>query len=107
VNNELEIWNEVAVGSLRYYSGICLEGLRKIMNISQDSQSLSSDLNQRPPEYKTGVLPSHPCCSFHVEIVTCPVTKLVKFHSRVFFLGGGDILPEHNFLLEQDNDFTY
>jgi hypothetical protein len=37
------------------YSGICLEGLRKInKNLSQDYQSPSRDLNPIPPENETG-----------------------------------------------------
>jgi hypothetical protein len=43
--------------NLRYYSGICLEELRKTTNtLSQGSRSLGRDLNSRPPEYKAGVL---------------------------------------------------
>jgi hypothetical protein len=43
--------------NLRYYIGICLEGLRNAKkNISQDSQSLDWDLNLGPPKYEAGGL---------------------------------------------------
>jgi hypothetical protein len=42
---------------LRYYPGICLEGLRKITKIlSQDSLSKGRDLNSGPPECEVEVL---------------------------------------------------
>jgi hypothetical protein len=50
--------------NLRYYPGICLEGLRKnTENISQDSQSPGRDLNLRPPKYEAGVLTTRLQCS--------------------------------------------
>jgi hypothetical protein len=45
---------------LRYYLGICLEGLRKITDISQDSRSQGRNLNTGPPEYEAGVLTTRP-----------------------------------------------
>jgi hypothetical protein len=43
--------------NLRYYPGICVEGLRKTMkNLSQDSRSPGRDLNPGHPEYEAGVL---------------------------------------------------
>jgi hypothetical protein len=43
--------------NLRYYPGICLEGLRKAMEtLSQDSHSPGEDLNLGPPEYEANVL---------------------------------------------------
>jgi hypothetical protein len=43
--------------NLRYYPGICLEGLSKMMrNISQDSRSPERDLNSGSPEYEARVL---------------------------------------------------
>jgi hypothetical protein len=42
---------------LRYYPGICLEGLREITeNLSQDSRSSCRDLKPGLPEYEAGVL---------------------------------------------------
>jgi hypothetical protein len=42
VNDELgRIWKEVVVASLRYYSGISSEGLRKSENLGQDRQCSS------------------------------------------------------------------
>jgi hypothetical protein len=42
---------------LRYYPGLCLEGLRKTTrNLRQDSWSPSRDLNPEPPEHEVGVL---------------------------------------------------
>jgi hypothetical protein len=39
--------------NLRYYPGICLEGLRKTTkNLSQDNRSPGRDLNPGPPEYE-------------------------------------------------------
>jgi hypothetical protein len=35
-----------------YYTGICLEGLRKTTKFFQDSRSLGRDLNQGSPEYE-------------------------------------------------------
>jgi hypothetical protein len=44
--------------SLMYYPSICL-GLRKTTrNLSQDSQSLSQNLNPEHPKYEAGVLPT-------------------------------------------------
>jgi hypothetical protein len=38
----------------KYYSDVCMEGVRKTIKIlSQDSQCSSRDLNQAPPEYKS------------------------------------------------------
>jgi hypothetical protein len=48
---------------LRYYPGICLEGLRKTMKtLRQDSQSLSQDLNLGFPDHKAGVVTTWPRC---------------------------------------------
>jgi hypothetical protein len=47
--------------NLRYYPGICMEGLRKPMkNISQASWSQSEDVKSGPPKYEAGVLPTQP-----------------------------------------------
>jgi hypothetical protein len=41
---------------LRYYPGICLEGLRKITkNLSQDNQCQGTDMNPGPSEHEVGV----------------------------------------------------
>jgi hypothetical protein len=46
---------------LRYYPGICLEGLRKTTKcLGQDSWSLGQDLNPEPPEYEAGMLTIRP-----------------------------------------------
>jgi hypothetical protein len=46
--------------NLRYYPGICPEGLTKTMKTcSQDSWSLSQDLNLGPPECEARVLISY------------------------------------------------
>jgi hypothetical protein len=37
--------------TLKYYSDICIEGLRTTMNISQDGQTLGGDWNPGPPNY--------------------------------------------------------
>jgi hypothetical protein len=43
--------------NLRYYPGICLEGLRKTTKkLSQDSQSPDRDLKPGPPKYEAGVV---------------------------------------------------
>jgi hypothetical protein len=44
-------------------------------------------MNQCPPEYKAGVLPTQQRYSVYTEIVTCPVTWFVKFDSSVLILG--------------------
>jgi hypothetical protein len=45
--------------NVRYYPGICLEGLKKTTKpINEDSRSLSSDLNLGPPKYEAWVLTS-------------------------------------------------
>jgi hypothetical protein len=50
--------------NLRYYPGICLEGLRKATkNFSQDSRSPGRDLNSGPPEYEAGMLTTRPRCT--------------------------------------------
>jgi hypothetical protein len=47
--------------NLKYYPGICLEGLRKATKtLSQDSRSASRDLNPGPSEYEAGVLTTRP-----------------------------------------------
>jgi hypothetical protein len=47
--------------SLRYYSGIFLERLRKTMkSLCQDSRSPGVDLNPGPPAYEAGVLTTRP-----------------------------------------------
>jgi hypothetical protein len=47
---------------LRYYPGICLEELRKIINknLSEVSQTLDHDMKSGPPEYEAGVLITRP-----------------------------------------------
>jgi hypothetical protein len=46
--------------NLRYYPGICMEGLRKTTKpLSRDSRSPGRDLNPGPPEYE-GVLITRP-----------------------------------------------
>jgi hypothetical protein len=46
---------------LRYYPGICLEGLRKAMrNLDQDSQSLGLRTKPGSPEYGILVLTTRP-----------------------------------------------
>jgi hypothetical protein len=43
--------------NLRYYLGICLEGLIKTTkNLSEDSWSPGRDLNPETPEYEAGAL---------------------------------------------------
>jgi hypothetical protein len=43
--------------NLRYYPGICLEGLRKATkNASQNNRSAGRDLNPGPPVYEAEVL---------------------------------------------------
>jgi hypothetical protein len=56
VNNELErTWEETVVAYLRYYPGICLEGLRKTTKKTrQYIRSPGRDLNPGPPEYEVG-----------------------------------------------------
>jgi hypothetical protein len=47
--------------NLKYYTGTCVEGLRKITkNLSQDSRSPGRDLNLGSPEYEEGVLTTQP-----------------------------------------------
>jgi hypothetical protein len=42
---------------LKYYSGICLEELKKTTkDLSQDSRSPDRDFNPGPPEYEAGML---------------------------------------------------
>jgi hypothetical protein len=43
--------------NLRYYLGIFLEGLRNTTKVlSQDNRSLRRELNQKPLEYKEGLI---------------------------------------------------
>jgi hypothetical protein len=60
VNYELErMCKEVVVAwpNLRYYPGICPEGLRKnTKTLSQDSRSPGRNLNPGPSESEAGVL---------------------------------------------------
>jgi hypothetical protein len=47
--------------NLRYYSSICLEGLRNITkNFIQDTGFPGQNLNPVPPEYEAGVLTTGP-----------------------------------------------
>jgi hypothetical protein len=50
--NEMErMWKEKSWHNLRYYPGICLEGLRKTTkNLGQDYWSPGCGLNLGPPE---------------------------------------------------------
>jgi hypothetical protein len=57
---------------LRYYLGICLEGLRKITKyLSQDSRSPGRHLNRGPAEYEAAALTTRPqhsvSCRCHTE----------------------------------------
>jgi hypothetical protein len=45
---------------MRYYPGMCLEGLRKPTNISQDSRSPGGNVNPETPKYGAGVLITRP-----------------------------------------------
>jgi hypothetical protein len=46
---------------LKYYSGICMERLRKTTkNLSHDSRSPGRYLNLGPPEYEAGVFYTRP-----------------------------------------------
>jgi hypothetical protein len=48
---------------LRYYPGICLEGLRVTKdNFSKNSEGFRADSKQAPPEYKAEALPLNPRC---------------------------------------------
>jgi hypothetical protein len=50
--------------NLRYYPGICLEGLRKTTeDLSKYIWSLGQDFNPGPPEYEAGELTAQPQCS--------------------------------------------
>jgi hypothetical protein len=62
VNVELErMWMYAIVADFRYYAGIFLEALRKIMKtLGQGSQLFGRDSNQAGAKYKTEVLPSEP-----------------------------------------------
>jgi hypothetical protein len=44
---------------------ICLNGVKNIKNLSQDSQCLSQDVNWLLPEHKSEVLPLESTCCFH------------------------------------------
>jgi hypothetical protein len=60
MNDELDrIWKRLWP-NLRYYPTICLDGLGKTTNLSQDFWSLSRDFNLGPVEYKAGVLTTCP-----------------------------------------------
>jgi hypothetical protein len=47
--------------NLRHYSSICLDGLRKITDLGQDSMSEDRELNLGTPEYER-VLTTRPRC---------------------------------------------
>jgi hypothetical protein len=52
MNNKVKIiWKEVAVAETKYYSGICLQGLKKITrHLSHNSRCLGRSSNQAPLE---------------------------------------------------------
>jgi hypothetical protein len=53
MNDKLQgIWKEVVAGQLKYYLGICMEGLRKTAKC-QNRCCPGRDSNQAPPEYGT------------------------------------------------------
>jgi hypothetical protein len=58
VNDELQsILNNAFPVLSRYYTGICLEGLRKnTKNSNQDSQCCNPDTSREPPGYKCSAL---------------------------------------------------
>jgi hypothetical protein len=63
MNHELErIWKKVVVAYSSYYTGICLEELRKTMKKhGQDSRCPGRDSNQASPKYESRALRlSHP-----------------------------------------------
>jgi hypothetical protein len=64
VSGELEReWGKQLWPNLRYYPGICLEGLRKTTdNRSQNSWYPDQDTNQAPPECKSKALLLQPIC---------------------------------------------
>jgi hypothetical protein len=57
---------------LGYYPGIRMEGLRRTTeDFSQDSQSLSRDLNPEPPEYEAGMLSQSTTTFGAITIYNC------------------------------------
>jgi hypothetical protein len=88
MNNELEsIGRKQSWPNLRYYPGICVEKLRKtIKNLSQDSWSLSRDLNSGLPEYKANATFSKVLCRkmhCHEAKSTSPANNLVSFNKCI------------------------
>jgi hypothetical protein len=65
--------------NLRYYHGICLEGVRKnTKTFSQDSRSPGRDLSQIHPIYEAGVLTTGPRYSVYSKL---PFTRAGRlFH---------------------------
>jgi hypothetical protein len=60
---------ERSLCNLRYYPGICLDGLRKIMeNLNHNSRYPGRDLNTRSPECGAGALPCRPRHSIETRL---------------------------------------
>jgi hypothetical protein len=52
----IRMWKNVTWPNLRYYPGICLEGLRKTTQTPIRAASLQSRFEPGPREYEAGVL---------------------------------------------------
>jgi len=62
------IREEAVVGYLKYYSGICLEGPRRITeSLSQYSRYPCRDSNMASPEYKSEAIPLE--SSFLISVI--------------------------------------
>jgi hypothetical protein len=80
---------------LRYYSGICLEGPRKITIILIHV----SHLNQGPPGFRAGMLSARPWHSMHAGNVSALSRSVWNFIPQCLCR---PMLPDHNFLLQED-----
>jgi hypothetical protein len=80
VNDELkDLEGSGCATILRFFPGICLEGLRKnTENLNQDSSSPDRDLNPEHPKYKAGVLTTWPRCSAYRNY-NGPIRTKIKF----------------------------
>jgi hypothetical protein len=58
MNDELKrIWKEAVVAYLRYYPGICPEGLKKTRKTSVKRAGVSADIRKEPLTNKSRALP--------------------------------------------------
>jgi hypothetical protein len=99
---------------LRYYPGLCLEGLRKTMkNFNECRRSPGRDFNPEPPEYRAGVLatqslrsvPMRATCLVHVTFLN--LVALNEGHVLTVILTGVYFTEGNTYKEETERDASW